>query len=89
MQTAFTKLLSIKHPIVLAPMAGPPGGELAAAVSNAGGLGLVGGGPGNDRGQLEREIGLVTEQATCSWGIGFISWIVSAAAVAWAQERVR
>jgi nitronate monooxygenase len=45
LQTAFSRLLSITHPIVLAPMAVPPGGALAAAVSNADGLGLVGGGP--------------------------------------------
>ncbi len=35
-------LLGIEHPIVLAPMAGPGTPELAAAVSNAGGLGSLG-----------------------------------------------
>ena len=35
--------LGIRHPIVLAPMAGGPGTpELAAAVTNAGGLGSLG-----------------------------------------------
>lgn len=35
-------LLQIEHPIILAPMAGPGTPELAAAVSNAGGLGSFG-----------------------------------------------
>ncbi|MBM3651121.1 MAG: nitronate monooxygenase, partial [Alphaproteobacteria bacterium] len=42
--TPLTDLLEIEHPVLLAPMAGVAGGALAAAVSGAGGLGLVGGG---------------------------------------------
>ncbi|ELQ38493.1 2-nitropropane dioxygenase [Pyricularia oryzae Y34] len=41
--TPLTQLLGIKHPIVLAGMARVSGGKLAAAVSNAGGLGVIGG----------------------------------------------
>jgi len=41
--TPFTTLMGIKHPVVLAGMARVSGGELAAAVSNAGGLGIIGG----------------------------------------------
>ncbi|KAJ6438177.1 2-nitropropane dioxygenase [Purpureocillium lavendulum] len=41
--TPFTQLMGIQHPIVLAGMARTSGGELAAAVSNAGGLGVIGG----------------------------------------------
>ncbi|MGH3429915.1 MAG: nitronate monooxygenase, partial [Mycobacteriales bacterium] len=47
LRTAFTKLLSVQHPVALAPMGGSAGGALAAAVSNGGGLGLVGGGRGD------------------------------------------
>src|SRR4051812_2692951 len=36
------KMLDIELPIILAPMAGPCTAELAAAVSNAGGLGSLG-----------------------------------------------
>jgi len=43
LSTAFTELFSVQHPIALAPMGGPAAGELAAAVSNGGGLGLLGG----------------------------------------------
>ncbi|KAL7625350.1 hypothetical protein AAE478_004566 [Parahypoxylon ruwenzoriense] len=41
--TPLTTLLGIQHPIVLAGMARVSGGALAAAVSNAGGLGVIGG----------------------------------------------
>ncbi|KJZ74537.1 hypothetical protein HIM_06133 [Hirsutella minnesotensis 3608] len=41
--TPFTELLGIQHPVVLAGMARVSGGALAAAVSNAGGLGVIGG----------------------------------------------
>jgi NAD(P)H-dependent flavin oxidoreductase YrpB (nitropropane dioxygenase family) len=40
-QTALTELLGIEAPIVLAPMGGAVTTELAAAVSNAGGLGTL------------------------------------------------
>ncbi|EPE02916.1 2-nitropropane dioxygenase [Ophiostoma piceae UAMH 11346] len=43
LSTPLTELLGIQHPIVLAGMARVSGGALAAAVSNAGGLGVVGG----------------------------------------------
>ncbi|KAL6849152.1 hypothetical protein ACO1O0_008682 [Amphichorda felina] len=41
--TPLTQLLGIQHPIVLAGMARTSNGPLAAAVSNAGGLGVIGG----------------------------------------------
>jgi nitronate monooxygenase len=43
-ETALTRLLGIEHPLLLAPMGSAAGGKLAAAVTNAGGLGLVGSG---------------------------------------------
>src|SRR6201996_6719963 len=43
LQTPLCKLLGIKYPITLAGMARTSGGPLAAAVSNAGGLGTIGG----------------------------------------------
>jgi len=41
--TPVTRLLGIKHPVLLAGMNVAAGPELAAAVSNAGGLGVIGG----------------------------------------------
>jgi NAD(P)H-dependent flavin oxidoreductase YrpB (nitropropane dioxygenase family) len=43
LRTPLTELLGIKVPIILAGMARTSGGPLAAAVSNAGGLGVIGG----------------------------------------------
>ena len=42
-KTRFTELFGIKHPIILAGMNVAAGPSLAAAVCNAGGLGVVGG----------------------------------------------
>jgi NAD(P)H-dependent flavin oxidoreductase YrpB (nitropropane dioxygenase family) len=43
-ETALTRLLAIEHPIILAPMGSAAGGKLASAVTNAGGLGMIGSG---------------------------------------------
>jgi len=40
-QTRFTVLFGIEYPILNAPMAGAATAELAAAVSAAGGLGMI------------------------------------------------
>jgi hypothetical protein len=54
--TRLTERFGIRHPIVCAPMASVAGGALAAAVSRAGGLGLVGGGyAGSVRGGIDLE----------------------------------
>ncbi|WP_374025979.1 NAD(P)H-dependent flavin oxidoreductase [Mycobacterium sp. HNNTM2301] len=70
LDTRLTKLLGIRHPVVLAPMATISGGRLAAAVTAAGGLGLIGGGYG-DAQWLRREFE-VAEKANV--GCGFITW---------------
>ncbi len=64
------KLLGIDKPVVLAPMGFVTGGALAAAVSRAGGLGLIGGGYG-DADWIRREVALAGEARV---GIGFITW---------------
>jgi len=43
LRTPLCELLGIKYPIILAGMARTSGGSLAAAVSNSGGLGVIGG----------------------------------------------
>jgi nitronate monooxygenase len=86
LRTVFTDMMSIRHPIALAPMGGAAGGALAAAVSNAGGLGLVGGGRGG-RGWLERELGIVRSATTQPWGVGFLAWAAPVSAVEWALEQ--
>ncbi len=43
LRTTATDLLKIKHPVLLAGMNVAAGPKLAAAVTNAGGLGVIGG----------------------------------------------
>ena len=69
-KTRLTERLEITHPIVQAPMALAAGGKLAAAVSEAGGLGLIGGGYGN-RDWLEQEF---RAAGNARVGCGFITW---------------
>jgi nitronate monooxygenase len=73
--TALTKMFGLQHPIVLGPMGGVAGGTLAAAVSNAGGLGLVGGGYGNAA-WLRTELSRVREETRRPWGVGLITWSI-------------
>uniref|UniRef100_A0A0G4G6N6 Uncharacterized protein n=1 Tax=Chromera velia CCMP2878 TaxID=1169474 RepID=A0A0G4G6N6_9ALVE len=54
-QTPLTQLLGIQHPIMLAGMNVAAGSELAAAVSNCGGLGVIGG-VGYTPKQLQKQI---------------------------------
>jgi nitronate monooxygenase len=68
--TALTKRLGIEHPIISAPMAFAAGGRLAAAVSSAGGLGLIGGGYG-DADWLAQQF---RATGNVSVGCGFITW---------------
>jgi nitronate monooxygenase len=83
--TAFTELLGILHPIVQAPMGLSAGGALAAAVSNGGGLGLLGGGTG-DREWLDSQFAILAGATSRPWGVGFLSWAVDAAIIEHALE---
>jgi nitronate monooxygenase len=85
LHTPFTELLAVERPIALAPMGGAAGGALAGAVSNGGGLGLVGGGRG-DWPWLRRELTIVTEQTDKPWGVGFLSWSADPSVVQRALE---
>ena len=78
--TAFTEFFSLRHPIALAPMGGSAGGALAAAVSNGGGLGLLGGGNGHP-GWLARELPIVADGTDQPWGVGFQSWAIDVGTV--------
>lgn len=69
-ETALTRLLGIEHPILLAPMGDAAGGKLAAAVTNAGGLGLVGSGYA-DTEAVRKEL---SEAGNTRVGVGFILW---------------
>jgi nitronate monooxygenase len=70
LHTRLTEFFGIEDPILLAPMADVSGGRLAAAVTAAGGLGLVGGGYG-DAEWLRRQF---DEARGARVGVGFITW---------------
>lgn len=68
--TRLTERLGIAHPILSAPMALAGGGALAAAVTRAGSLGLIGGGYG-DATWLDQQFAAAGNTQT---GCGFITW---------------
>lgn len=68
--TRLTELLTIKHPVLLAPMDTISSGALAAAVSQAGGFGIIGGGYG-DEARLARDFEAAGDARV---GVGFITW---------------
>ena len=70
LSTRLTQALALQHPVVSAPMAFAGGGALAAAVSRAGGLGLIGGGYG-DRSWLDEQFQAAAGERV---GVGFITW---------------
>jgi nitronate monooxygenase len=72
-RTALTEKFGLEYPIVSAPMGGVAGGRLAAAVSNAGALGLVGGGYG-DSDWLRTELSIARDGTHRPWGVGLITW---------------
>ena len=73
LHTRICDLLGIEHPIVNAPMGGSATAELAAAVSEAGGLGLIGGTSSGGRDWLRTQIRQTRERTRRPFGVGFIS----------------
>src|SRR3954453_17648234 len=74
LHTRFTERFGIEHPIVSAPMDVVSTAELATAVSRAGGLGLIGGGYGDEE-WLSRELRAAADTRV---GCGFITWNIDA-----------
>ncbi|QYX58612.1 nitronate monooxygenase [Roseovarius sp. SCSIO 43702] len=83
MSTRLTRLLGCTHPVISAPMAFAAGGRLAAAVSGAGGLGLIGGGYG-EADWVRREFDAAGNAAV---GCGFITWNLERAVLEAALDR--
>lgn len=73
-QTRLTERFALRCPIVSAPMARAGGGRLAAAVSHAGGLGLIGGGYADP----EWVAAEFDRAGDARVGIGFITWALEA-----------
>ncbi|MCQ9390550.1 NAD(P)H-dependent flavin oxidoreductase [Pseudomonas viridiflava] len=75
LNTALTRAFKVQHPVVLAPMGGASGGELAAAVSRAGGLGLVGASYGDPEWMAAQLPHM--KEVTQPWGIGLVMFTVA------------
>jgi nitronate monooxygenase len=74
-ETWLTRAFSLDVPVVGAPMAGPGEGALAAAVSAAGGLGMVGVNASRS-GEWVREQAAVASKPGRAWGIGLMAWVL-------------
>ncbi len=71
--TRLTEKLGVRHPVLLAPMDKISDARLAAAVSRAGGFGIIGGGYGDEE-WLRREL---TAAGEARVGVGFITWAMA------------
>jgi len=75
LDTRLTQIFNILHPIVLAPMGGASGARLATAVSEGGGLGLVGASYGDEH-WMRTELAPMRELKK-PWGVGLVMFTVS------------
>ena len=73
--TRWSSAMGLDVPIVNAPMGGAAGGALAAAVSNAGGLGLIGNGSSSSAASLATQLQILGPLDR-PFGIGLIDWVV-------------
>lgn len=72
LSTAWSRSFGLRVPIVNAPMGGVAGGRLAAAVTAAGGLGMVGMGSVATRKLLAEQLAHVDGR----FGIGMVDWVM-------------
>ena len=73
LSTALCALLGIDHPVLNAPMSGTATAALAAAVSLAGGFGMLGGTSAGGPDWLRAQIRAVRAKTDRPFGVGFIS----------------
>ncbi|WP_232375300.1 nitronate monooxygenase [Mycolicibacterium baixiangningiae] len=82
LRTPWCRSMGVDMPIVNAPMGGAAGGRLAAAVSRAGGLGMVGMGSAGTADQLTAELQAFTSYLGADldrpFGIGLVHWVAEA-----------
>lgn len=71
------RLLGYREPIFNASMAGAAGGALAAAVSQAGGVGMIGSPEAPKTEWIEQQVQHVASLST-PWGVGFMAWALEA-----------
>ena len=72
LSTPWSARMGLRVPIVNAPMGGVAGGRLAAAVTAAGGLGMVGMGTAGSTSSLHAEL----PHMHGTFGIGLVDWVI-------------
>jgi nitronate monooxygenase len=72
LSTPWSARMGLRVPIVNAPMGGVAGGRLAAAVTAAGGLGMVGMGTAGSTSSLQAEL----PHMHGTFGIGLVDWVI-------------
>jgi nitronate monooxygenase len=72
LSTPWSRSFGLRVPIVNAPMGGVAGGQLAAAVTAAGGLGMVGMGSVATRELLQSQL----QHVSGRFGIGLVDWVM-------------
>jgi nitronate monooxygenase len=75
LHTFLTDDWDLRYPIISAPMAGVAGGRLARAVSEAGGLGMIGVGSQTTTDFIRHEADIAGEGGT-RFGIGLMAWAI-------------
>ncbi len=76
MRSWLTERFDLRVPVVGAPMAGVGNGALAAAVTSAGGLGMLGAGPAMSPDRLAQECA-VARAAGGPYGVGLMAWALA------------
>lgn len=74
LNTTLTTSWHLRYPIIGAPMAGASAGRLAHAVSQAGGLGMIGVGSQTPVEFIAREAAIARGQDQTRFGIGLMAW---------------
>lgn len=74
--TDWSRSIGLRVPIVNAPMGGAAGGTLAAAVSRAGGLGMVGMGSAGTVERLDAEL-CHLRKLGAAFGVGLVDWALA------------
>lgn len=75
MHTWLTERFGLRVPVVAAPMAGVSTGRLAAAVSAAGGLGMLGVGPTSTPDRVKEQCAVAREAGL--FGVGLMAWALA------------
>lgn len=74
--TTWSAAMGLKFPVLNAPMGGAAGGRLAAAVSRAGGLGMIGMGSAATPDLLRHELAELRDFGG-PFGIGLVHWVMA------------